>query len=184
MQITGGYLKSRKINSPKGTNVRPTLSQIRESVFSILKSLMDFEGALFLDAFAGSGIMGFEAISRGFENTVFIEKDRKTFFLLKENAVKLELNPVFYSGDTKKILEKTDKKFDVIYIDPPYREGLYENILHIIKQKSLLHPEGFVVLEHLKETKIDFCGFNIVKQKVYGEKTITVLNIGNQDMLF
>ena len=106
MQITGGYLKSRKINSPKGTNVRPTLSQIRESVFSILKSLMDFEGALFLDAFAGSGIMGFEAISRGFENTVFIEKDRKTFFLLKENAVKLELNPIFYSGDTKKILEK------------------------------------------------------------------------------
>ena len=80
MQITGGYLKSRKINSPKGTNVRPTLSQIRESVFSILKSLMDFEGALFLDAFAGSGIMGFEAVSRGFSYAAFVENSDATFF--------------------------------------------------------------------------------------------------------
>ena len=79
MQITGGYLKSRKINSPTGGNVRPTLSQVRESVFSILKSLTDFEGLFFLDAFAGSGIMGFEAISRGFENSMFIEKEKRLF---------------------------------------------------------------------------------------------------------
>ncbi len=176
MQITGGYLKSRKIISPKGTNVRPTLSQVRESVFSVLKSLMNFEGKLFLDSFAGSGIMGFEAISRGFENAVFIEKDRKTFFLLKENAKKLSLNPVFYAGSALKILEKTDKLFDVIYIDPPYREGLYEDVLQKIKEKLLLQQDGVIVLEHLKETEIDFCGFNLLKQKIYGEKVITILN--------
>ena len=176
MHITGGYLKSRKISSPKGANVRPTLSQVRESVFSILKSLMDFDGALFLDAFAGSGIMGFEALSRGFGSAVFIEKDRKTFFLLKENATQLALNPLLYCGDTIKVLTKIDKTFDVIYIDPPYREGLYEGVLDIIKKKALLKADGYIVLEHLKEVGIDFSRFNVVKQKIYGEKVLTILN--------
>ena len=175
MQITGGYLKSRKIESPKGDNVRPTLSQVRESLFSILLGLIEFENATFLDAFAGSGIMGFEAISRGFENSVFIEKDKKTFFALKENAEKLSLEPVFYKGDTLKILVLINQQFDVIYIDPPYREGLYEKTLNIIQQKSLLKPDGFIVLEHLKETMINFSEFNILKQKNYGEKSITIL---------
>ena len=178
MQITGGYLKSRRINSPKGANVRPTLSQVRESVFSILKSLMDdFDDRLFLDAFAGSGIMGFEAVSRGFKNVVFIEKDRKTFFLLKQNAEILGLNPVFYAGDTLKVLNRIDRDFDVIYIDPPYRDGYYGNVINTIHQRKLLKPDGFIVLEHLKETKIDFNVFKAVKQKIYGEKVITILNL-------
>lgn len=178
MQITGGYLKSRRINSPKGANVRPTLSQVRESVFSILKSLMDdFDDRLFLDAFAGSGIMGFEAVSRGFKNVVFIEKDRKTFFLLKQNAEILGLNPVFYAGDTLKVLNRIDRDFDVIYIDPPYRDGYYGNVINTIHQRKLLKPDGFIVLEHLKETEIDFNVFKAVKQKIYGEKVITILNL-------
>lgn len=178
MQITGGYLKSRRINSPKGANVRPTLSQVRESVFSILKSLMDdFDDRLFLDAFAGSGIMGFEAVSRGFKNVVFIEKDRKTFFLLKQNAEILGLNPVFYAGDTLKVLNCIDRDFDVIYIDPPYRDGYYGNVINTIHQRKLLKPDGFIVLEHLKETEIDFNVFKAVKQKIYGEKVITILNL-------
>ena len=178
MQITGGYLKSRRINSPKGANVRPTLSKVRESVFSILKSLMDdFDDRLFLDAFAGSGIMGFEAVSRGFKNVVFIEKDRKTFFLLKQNAEILGLNPVFYAGDTLKVLNRIDRDFDVIYIDPPYRDGYYGNVINTIHQRKLLKPDGFIVLEHLKETEIDFNVFKVVKQKIYGEKVITILNL-------
>lgn len=178
MQITGGYLKSRRINSPKGANVRPTLSQVRESVFSILKSLMDdFDDRSFLDAFAGSGIMGFEAVSRGFKNVVFIEKDRKTFFLLKQNAEILGLNPVFYAGDTLKVLNRIDRDFDVIYIDPPYRDGYYGNVINTIHQRKLLKPDGFIVLEHLKETEIDFNVFKAVKQKIYGEKVITILNL-------
>ena len=178
MQITGGYLKSRRINSPKGANVRPTLSQVRESVFSILKSLMDdFDDRLFLDAFAGSGIMGFEAVSRGFKNVVFIEKDRKTFFLLKQNAEILGLNPVFYAGNTLKVLNRIDRDFDVIYIDPPYRDGYYGNVINTIHQRKLLKPDGFIVLEHLKETEIDFNVFKAVKQKIYGEKVITILNL-------
>ena len=171
MQITGGALKSRKLQSPKGDNVRPTLSQIRESVFSILWNLVDFEEASFLDAFAGSGIMGFEAISRGFKSVSFIEKDRNTYNLLKTNASTLNVSADFYFGDTIKVLKKIDKSFDVIYIDPPYLNGLYEKALGNIKITS----GGYIILEHLKETDIDFAPYKLIKQKIYGQKVFTIL---------
>ena len=177
MHITGGYLKSRKIESPKGANVRPTLSQVRESIFSMLFSLNNFENKSFLDAFAGSGIMGFEAISRGFESTTFIEKDKKTYLLLKQNAKKLDIEANYFFGDTTKILNKFEKTFDIIYIDPPYQSGLYSEILNIIKTKNLLSKDGFAVLEHPKLLEINTQGFNIVKQKNYADKTITILSI-------
>ncbi len=175
MQITGGYLKSRKIESPKGSNVRPTLSQVRESIFSMLFSLIDFDGKIFLDAFAGSGIMGFEAISRGFDSITFIEKDKKTYFQLKKNSEILNINPNLILGDTLKVLKKSDETFDVIYIDPPYMSGLYDNVLSIICENNLLKKDGLIVLEHPKSLEINFRNYEIIKQKNYADKTITVL---------
>lgn len=175
MHITGGFLKSRKIDSPKGINVRPTLSQIRESIFSTLFSLTDFEGKSFLDAFAGSGIMGFEAISRGFESVTFIEKDKKTFYLLKSNAQKLNISSDFFLGDTTKVLTKLVQNFDVIYVDPPYQSGLYDNIVALIKEKNLLSKNGILILEHPKELSICTDGFNIIKAKHYADKSLTFL---------
>lgn len=176
MHITGGYLKSRKIESPKGANVRPTLSQVRESIFSMLFSLMDFENKKFLDAFAGSGIMGFEAISRGFGSLTFIEKDKKTYFLLKQNAENLNINADFFLGDSIKVLNKFEKTFDVIYIDPPYQSGLYDSVLEIIKSKNLLAEDGFLILEHPKTLEINIQSYKVIKQKNYADKTITVLS--------
>lgn len=182
MQITGGFLKSRKIDSPKGENVRPTLSQIRESIFNVLFSMIDFEDKTFLDVFAGSGIMGFEAVSRGFESAVFIEKDKKTFLTLKENAKKLGLSTEqanFHIGDSTRILKKLSNGFDVIYADPPYQSGLYENILEIIAAKKLLSQNGIIALEHRKGFEIDIKNFEILKQKVYADKAITFLGFSN-----
>lgn len=180
MQITGGSLKSRKIDSPKGSNVRPTLSQVRESIFSALFSIIDFEGKTFLDVFAGSGIMGFEAVSRGFEAVTFVEKDRKTFFLLKENTKKLGISTNqarFFSGDSTKILKKLDVGFDVIFVDPPYQGGFYDEILEIIKEKNLLNKNGFVILEHPSDLAINTDGYCVLKQKTYSDKTITFLEL-------
>lgn len=179
MQITGGYLKSRKIQSPKGANVRPTLSQVRESIFSTLYSLTDFEGKSFLDAFAGSGIMGFEALSRGFEAVSFIEKDKKTFFLLKDNAKNLDVEPDFFSGDTLKVLKKLDKHFDVIYVDPPYQSGLYDEVLKIVHEKKILTNEGIIILEHPKELEINTANYIFLKQKIYSDKGLSFLRLLN-----
>lgn len=177
MHITGGYLKSRKIISPKSENVRPTLSQIRESIFSTLFSLIDFENKTFLDAFAGSGIMGFEAISRGFKSVTFIEKDKKTLNIIKENSSKLNISADFYVGDSIKILPKLQKQFDVIYIDPPYQSGLYASLINIIIKSQVLSPNCILILEHPKNLTIDLSNINVIKQKNYSDKTITYAHI-------
>lgn len=182
MHITGGYLKSRKIDSPKGENVRPTLSQIRESIFSILYSMIEFENSDFLDLFSGSGIMGFEAVSRGFKSADFIEKDRKTFSLIKTNAEKLGLNKEnadFHFGDSIKVLRKINKKFDVIYVDPPYQSGLYDSVLDSIHKSEAMKKDGIIILEHPKDLGIHTENYEVLKQKNYSGKIITFLGFSN-----
>jgi 16S rRNA (guanine(966)-N(2))-methyltransferase RsmD len=85
MIITSGKFKSRKVTAPDENITRPTLSKVRMSVFNTLQSLVNFEGSSFLDMYAGSGIMGLEAISRGFEKAVAIEKNLKVVNVIKSN---------------------------------------------------------------------------------------------------
>lgn len=176
MIITAGIYRGRKIIVPDEKIVRPTLSKIRESIFNTLFSIMDFKGKCFLDAFAGSGIMGLEALSRGFERVLALEKNPKVAKVLKENYEKLKVTPNLNIGDSLKILSKLDNKFDVIYIDPPYFSGVYEECLKKILENSLLQDNGIVILEHV--TDIDWAGFNfkLIKQKKYSKKFVTFLS--------
>lgn len=173
MNITGGKFNGRKVTAPEEKVTRPTLSKTRESVFNVLFSIMDFEGKTFLDLFAGSGIMGLEALSRGFENCLCIEKNQKTAKILKENYKSLGLEPDLIIGDSLKILQKLNQNFDVIYIDPPYLSGFYENCLKTINDNNLLSKDGVIILEHSEA--IDFQGFHLIKQKTYSQKFLTFL---------
>lgn len=175
MHITGGKFNSRKLISPKGDNVRPTLSKTRAAIFDVLYGLMDFDGKVFLDMFAGSGIMGLEAVSRGFEKSFAIEKDKKTFFNIKSNYELLGINPNVILGDSVKKLSVINQKFDVIYIDPPYRENLYNSALEAILKHDVLENGAMIVVEHPEDESINFAGFEIMKQKTYGDKKITYL---------
>lgn len=171
MNITAGKYKGQKIIAPDENITRPTLSKIRMSVFNTLQAMIDFEDASFLDMYAGSGIMGLEAVSRGFAKVVCIEKNRKVYGVIKSNLKKFEKdNDIkLILGDSLKICKNFSENFDVIYIDPPYYSGVYENSL-----KSVFAIcSGIVILEHV--TEIDFCGFEVVKQKKYGDKFITFL---------
>lgn len=109
--------------------------------------------------------MGFEALSRGFEQVCFIEKDKKTFFLLKDNAKKLGIEPQFFMGDTLKVLKKTDSDFDVIYVDPPYQSGLYDSVLEIVRLCDVLKKDGIIILEHPSRLEINIDGFELIKKR-------------------
>lgn len=165
MNITAGKYKGRKILAPDEKITRPTLSKIRMAVFNTLQSLIDFEGSSFLDMFAGSGIMGLEAISRGFEKVVAIEQNPKVLTVLNENYKTLNVKPNILRGDSLKIIP--NDFFDVIYIDPPYYAGIYEKILSVLPKCNI------IVIEHV--TNIDFDNFKILKQKKYGDKFLTYL---------
>ncbi len=169
MIITAGKFKGQKVTAPDENITRPTLSKVRMSIFNTLQALIDFEGSSFLDMYAGSGIMGLEALSRGFSNVCAIEKNPKAAKIIKANFQKCNPKPELIIGDSLKIAPKLKNKYDVIYIDPPYFSGIYENSLEAIKNIS----SNIVILEHV--TDVDFSNFELIKQKKYGDKLITFL---------
>ena len=175
MHITGGKFNSRKLISPKGENVRPTLSKTRSAIFDVLYSIIDFEHKSFLDLFAGSGIMGLEAISRGFATCTAIEKDKKTCINIKKNYNLLNIKPNVICADSLKQLKKLTQKFDVIYVDPPYYENLYTETLTLILENQILEENGIIICEHPQNVTIDFSNFKTIKEKNYGDKTISFL---------
>jgi len=165
MNITAGTLKGRKINTPDTDLVRPTLSKVRMAVFNVLQSYTDFKNASFLDMFGGSGIMGLEALSRGFKEVTVLEKDKKIFQIIKNNYKTLQQEAELLNIDSLNF--KTDKIYDVIYIDPPYYAGIYDQILKTLPDFKI------TVIEHPKD--IEITGFNLLKQKNYGDKLLTFL---------
>ncbi len=174
MIITSGKFKGKKVTAPNAEITRPTLSQVRMSVFNILQSILEFEKSSLLDMFAGSGIIGLEALSRGFGYVTAIEKNPKVINILKSNYQNIVKDNSTYrlrQADSLKITPKLKEKFDVIYIDPPYFSGIYEKSLNSVKNIA----SNIIILEHV--TDVDFSGFEPVKQKRYGNKYLTVLKI-------
>ena len=171
MIITAGIYKGQKINAPDENITRPTLSKVRMSVFNTLQAMTDFDGKSFFDMYAGSGIMGLEAISRGFDRAVATEKNPKVANIIRSNFKKFDKSPELIIGDSLKISKNINQKFDVIYIDPPYFSGIYEQSLNAIKDIV----KDIVILEHV--TEVDFSGYTQIKQKKYGDKYITFLRI-------
>lgn len=168
MNITGGIYNGRKVQAPDEKITRPTLSKVRMSVFNSLYSeLSTFENKTFLDMFGGSGIMGLEALSRGFKSVTVFEKNRQSAEIIKNNYKTLGLKPNLMIGDSLKLIQKITDNFDVIYIDPPYTSGVYEQCL------TEIHNANIIILEHSAE--VGTTGYTIIKQKKYGDTYITFL---------
>ncbi len=168
MNITGGKYNGRKIQAPDEKITRPTLSKVRMSVFNVLYSLLgDFEGKTFLDMFGGSGVMGLEALSRGFKSVIVFEKNKQAADVIRKNYKALNEPLNLTLGDSIKLIKKITQAVDVIYIDPPYLEGIYQASLENLPEHKI------IILEHVVD--IDLTGFNVIKQKKYGDKYITFI---------
>ena len=178
MNITGGKYNSINVAAPESKTVRPTLSKVRSGVFNSLASLTDFEDKTFLDCFGGSGIMSLEAVSRGFKKVIIIEKNLKTAQIIKNNFKKLNESPNLIVSDILKALNLLENSFDVIYIDPPYKNiNLYYDTLTKIYEKSLLNTNGIIILECKSDEKSivipDF--YKVIKEKKYGDTKLIFL---------
>lgn len=168
MNITGGKYNGRKIQAPDEKITRPTLSKVRMSVFNVLYSLLgDFEDKTFLDMFGGSGVMGLEALSRGFKSVIVFEKNKQAADVIRKNYKALNEPLNLTLGDSIKLIKKITQAVDVIYIDPPYLEGIYQASLENLPEHKI------IILEHVVD--IDLTGFNVIKQKKYGDKYITFI---------
>lgn len=172
MNITGGKYNSLNVKTANFSNIKPTLSKIRQAVFNTLSTLGEFR--TFCDVFAGSGIMTFEAISRDFE-VVSVEIDKRSADFISENAKNLKIPINLKKCDAIKFLKQTDLTFDIFYLDPPYQSGLYEKALTEISSRNLLNKNGIIILEKPTKLEVETKDFELIKEKTYADKSILYL---------
>lgn len=179
MRVISGICGGRKLKAPKGLKTRPTTDKIKQAIFNKLQ--LDEIGEV-LDLFAGSGGMGIEFLSRGAEKVVFVDGDFNSIKIIKENLsdIGLEENAEVYKNDVFRavsILGQKRRKFDYIFLDPPYENGFVPKALEMIYEKNLLKDSGMIIAEHekfLDLTEMEL-SFEIETVKKYGDTIITFL---------
>ena len=165
MRIISGVYKGQSLPKIPVKGTRPTQARVRKSMLQILEP---FTGKKVLDLFAGSGVLGIEAISRGATSLVSVENDRKMFKILNRNLAKICTDKPYevFSMDALSFIENCSQKFDIIFSDPPYSKYNYLDIFH--KSKVLLKDGGVFCME-MRKTEVDE---TIFRKKVYGNTQI------------
>jgi len=178
MRIIAGKFRHRKLLSPPRVT-RPTSDRTRESIFNILysldKSLM--EGALVLDAFAGSGALGLEALSRGAAHATFLEKDNRVIQVLKENIAALDVMPhcSLYIGDSMKP-PRAPSPVTLVFLDPPYDQAVEMPCLAALSTQGWICPQTLIVLETSAKRTLDLPpNARVIKQCRYGATFVSFL---------
>ncbi len=146
LRIIGGKHKGRNIIFQATDSLRPTADRIRETLFNWLAPYI--EDSRCLDLFAGSGALGLEALSRGAKNVVFVESSRKTAEILEKSLAKIDCNANVICQKAITYLEKCNQKFDVIFLDPPYKSDLSQKSIDAITKRKLIKNNGWVYVEH------------------------------------
>ena len=151
IKIMGGRWKGRKLNFADRADLRPTLSRTKETLFNWLRP--NIMGAKCIDLFAGSGSLGFEALSQGASEVTIIESDRKTFELLEENSHKLNAGAELHHGDAIDFLNRTNESYDIAFLDPPYSmPDLIDSAIQQIAQKNLI--TNFLYIEMMDSERL------------------------------
>lgn len=183
MRVVAGFLRGRKIISVPGKNTRPTLDQVKEALFNILGQF--FTSGKGLDLFAGSGSLGIEAISRGLEKCVFVDKDFKSYQVIKENLqlLNIEQKSEVYKMDYLKALkyfQEKKEKFDYVFLDPPYHLQKMNEIMKLLVDYDLLNEDAIVTCESLKEEDLidSYQSIKLKKVYYYGISKITIYQKG------
>lgn len=153
MRVISGTAKGTKLNSIDDLSTRPTLDRVKEPLFSIIQNHL--QDAEVLDLFAGSGALGIESLSRGSKHCTFCDKSYKSLKILKENIqrTKMDDKSTIVNDDYKRCLEKLEKSFDIIFIDPPYKHDIAVDSINRILKLNLLAKDGIIILETDEEER-------------------------------
>jgi len=181
MRVVGGRLKGRVLQGPATQEIRPTSDRLRESIFNVLAHAYGdpVEGARVVDLFAGTGAMGFEAISRGAERALFVDDGSMARALIRANVETLGL------GGATKIFRRDARKlgaapagdaFTLAFLDPPYGKGLAEPALVALRDGGWLTQDALLVVEEAVETTLNVpAGFAMLERRTYGDTQVVIL---------
>lgn len=190
MRIVGGVLGSRVIRAPKGSGTRPTSDRVREALFSSLATLLDLEGASVLDAYAGSGALALEALSRGAGHATLFERDREALATLRANVSSLGVAGVatVVSADVESATARgavPGGPFTLLFVDPPYRidKSKVRRLIHELIVGGMLTPGAVVVWEYGTGERPEWPqGVELVRTKRYGSTSIEIGRVCEEEM--
>ena len=175
MRITTGKYRNRKLFFPKG--IRPTQEKARKAIFDILG---DIHGLSLLELYAGSGAVGFEALSRGIGELTFVECNHSAILAIKRNIALLKAQScnLYYLDAHKavKLLAQDKKRFDIIFFDPPYHEDMAKKILQTLEAYDILAPNGLIIAQHAKAELLpeNNLKFSLIKEAKYGDTWLSI----------
>ena len=181
MRIITGTSKGRRLVTPKNQSVRPTSDRVKESIFNILGR--DVEGKVVLDLFAGTGNLGIEALSRGAEKALFVEKGRQAIRLIQRNISQcgMQERSEILSRDVCRaigILSRRGESFDLILMDPPYAKGLIQETLTKLLSTRIYHDGTILLIEHDRREplpeKVE--GWSVMRRQEIGDTVISFLS--------
>lgn len=181
MRVIAGSAKGHNLKTPEGLETRPTTDRIKETLFNIIA--FDLPNCDFLDLFAGSGAIGIEALSRGANRAFFVDESNICADIIEQNLAhtKLEAKGEILKKDVNtgiKDLVNRKLKFDIIFLDPPYKKKLSESVLKMIAEGGILKKDGYVIVESATKIPLEKIeGFHVIREKVYKTTVITWLSL-------
>ena len=188
MRIISGIFKGKKILEPKDIKTRPLKDLTKESIFNIIihskKFRINLKNSIILDLFSGVGSFGIECLSRNVKKVIFLENYNGVLPILKKNLENLNLKEKFlileYDIYEDNIFSKLENKFDIIFLDPPYKDKNLKSVLNLIKNGNILDTNGIVIMHrHKNEIEKFPSGYQVIEKKNYGLSKIIFLNILN-----
>ncbi|RKD75467.1 16S rRNA (guanine(966)-N(2))-methyltransferase RsmD [Sinobaca qinghaiensis] len=179
MRIVAGSFKGTVIKAVAGNKTRPTADKVKEAVFHRLGPF--FDGGEALDLFAGTGSLGLEALSRGFDSAVFVDQSSQALKTIKLNInqCRCEDQAEVYKNDAERGIEalaRRGRSFDAVFLDPPYAAGKIPNLLEKLDKHQLVKEEGFVLCEHASKETLPAQAGSLEKHREdkYGDTMITI----------
>ncbi|ASN05870.1 16S rRNA (guanine(966)-N(2))-methyltransferase RsmD [Virgibacillus necropolis] len=173
MRVIAGTLKGRQVKAVPGNLTRPTTDKVKEAIYQIIGPF--FENGSCLDLYAGSGSLGIEALSRGMERAIFVDKQSKAIQTIHENIkdLQLESKTEVFRTDAFRAIQaaaKRELQFDLILLDPPYKKADYGELLNEIAKLNLIKQNGFIYCEHDQRESLpeNHPTYTLVKQASYG----------------
>ena len=175
MKVISGKYKGRNIEGFTIDGTRPTMDRVKESLFAMIQNYINESNVL--DLFSGSGNLGIEALSEGAKSIVLVDSNYKAIKVIENNLKNIGINEAkVLNMDYKKAIEILDEKFDIIFLDPPYKTNYIEESIKLITKYNLLKDNGIIVCESDNIDRIVYGEeYTCIKDKKYGDKYVVIL---------
>lgn len=182
MKVVSGKFGGLNLKPVPGNNTRPTSAKVKEAMFSMISPYMNYGNAL--DLFAGTGSLGIEAVSRGYDKAYLVDKAYKAISTIKENVEKTHVEEQFVitkssATEALKKFSEDNVQFDLVFLDPPYRMKITEQIIKDMVENNLLMDDAIIVDETDYNVDLsDFSKVSLIKEKDYKDTKVTLYRFG------